>query len=90
MTSRIVQRPPFGGQFEWCAKLIKQLNERGVNNLTIMVLLEALGVAGLSLHLSEEASESFSRLSSLYQSYPEEEKVFLGLRFTEMDSYDYP
>ena len=75
MTSRIVQHPPLDGQFVWCAKLIKQLNERGVDNLNIMVLLDALGVAGLSLHIGEEASEEFLGLSSLYQSHPEEKIV---------------
>ena len=72
MTSRIVQHPPLDGQFVWCAKLIKQLNERGVDNLNIMVLLDALGVAGLSLEQSEEASNAFLTLSAYYDSHPEE------------------
>lgn len=75
MTSRMVPHLPIGGQFVWGEKLIKQLHERGVDNLTIMVLLDALGVAGLSLEQSEEASKTFLTLSSLYQSHPEEKIV---------------
>ncbi len=73
MTSRIVPVPPIGGQFFWGEKLIKQLSERGIENLTIMVLLDALGVAGLSLHPSDDASEEFLKLSSLFQPHPEED-----------------
>ena len=73
MTSRIVPAPPIGGQFFWGEKLIKQLSERGIENLTIMVLLDALGVAGLSLHPSDDASEEFLKLSSLFQPHPEED-----------------
>jgi len=71
MTSRIVPFRPIGGQFFWGEKLIKQLSERGIENLTIMVLLDALGVAGLSLHLSDDASEEFLKLSTLvFQDLP--------------------
>ena len=64
--------PDFGGQAIWGGELIKQLSERGIEDLTLMVLLDALGVAGLSLEQSEEASNAFLTLSAYYDSHPEE------------------
>jgi hypothetical protein len=74
MTSRIVPLhfPVIGGQPVWGEQLIKQLSERGIENLTLMVLLDALGVAGLSLEQSEEASKTFLKLSAYNEAHPEE------------------
>lgn len=80
MTSKIY-RPPrlpdIGGQPVWGEQLIKQLSERGIDtkDLTLMVLLDALGVAGLSLEQSEEASKTFLALSAYNEAHPEEKIV---------------
>lgn len=54
-------------QFEFCENLITRLDEMLVDgwrngassNLTVMMLLDALGIEGLSLTIGEDASNTF-------------------------------
>ncbi len=64
MTSRIM--PPMNWQPWRVNRLLEQLSDRGIDTekLTLMVLLDALGSAGLSLEQSTEASRAFLDLSA--------------------------
>ena len=65
-TNRMIRKLTITHQAEFCDALIRGLNALGIDTdeLDTMVLLDALGVAGLSLMISEEASKTFVRLLS--------------------------
>ena len=65
-TNRRIRKLTITHQAEFCDALITGLGALGIDTTELdnMVLLDALGVAGLSLTISEEASNTFVRLLS--------------------------
>ena len=65
---RLVRELQKTKQFDFCKNLLARLDEmlidedKKVSNITTMMLLDALGIEGLSLTIAEDASNTFIQL----------------------------